>query len=229
LNTGLIGAQLRKWTDHDLAGSVAARCRLRRLALFSALLNELPRPLKILDIGGEAGFWNAVSENTLTGLEVTLLNLAFPSETGARFPRVLGDARHMPFLSDHEFDVVFSNSVLEHLGTFEDQSRMAAEVRRVGRRYFVQTPSKWFPLEPHFLVPAFQFLPLTWRVWIAGHYGGGWYCRPGDRTAARKEVESIRLLTERECRRLFPGATLRIERLFGMTKSYMIVSGWPRV
>ena len=71
----------------------------------------------------------------------------------------VGDAVDMPGISDGAFDVVFSNSVIEHVETYENQRRMAAEIRRVGRRYFVQTPNRHFPLEPHFLVPGFQLLP----------------------------------------------------------------------
>lgn len=220
-----IGRQFRKWTNHDVPGSVAARCRANRLALFASLLNRLPRPLRILDIGGEEGFWSQSSPYLPAGLEVTLLNLLLQPGSDKRYGRVQADACSVPF-SDREFDVVFSNSVIEHIGSFEGQERMAAEVRRVGKRYFVQTPSKWFPLEPHFLIPGFQFMPVGWRSWIASHYASGWYCRPGDPDAARREVESIRLMTGKECRRLFPEADIRIERLFGWTKSYLILGGW---
>ncbi len=225
MSSGPVGGRLRQWTNHDSPDSVAARCRQARFDVFVSLLNRLPRPWRILDIGGEAGFWTAAPAHLLADLDVTLLNLMVQPNGDSRFRRVKGDARYLPFLSDHEFDVVFSNSVIEHLGNFEEQRKMADEVRRVGKTYFVQTPSKWFPLEPHFLFPCFQFLPFVCRVWLASHYRGGWYCHPGDPEGARREVESIRLLTSRECRTLFPGAEVRVERMFGWTKSYMIVGG----
>ena len=63
----------------------------------------------------------------------------------------------MDFFKDKSFDAVFSNSVIEHVGTFEDQKMMANEVIRVTNFYFIQTPNLYFPIEPHFLVPFFQF------------------------------------------------------------------------
>ena len=65
----------------------------------------------------------------------------------------------MPEFTTGEFDVVFSNSVIEHVGDFDDQRRMADEVRRVGRRFFVQTPNRWFPLEVHTRLPFVHWLP----------------------------------------------------------------------
>jgi 2-polyprenyl-3-methyl-5-hydroxy-6-metoxy-1,4-benzoquinol methylase len=70
----------------------------------------------------------------------------------------------MPQFQNDEFDIVFSNSVIEHVGSYEEQNLMASEVRRVGKRYFIQTPNLFFPIEPHFLFPFFQFLPLDYRV-----------------------------------------------------------------
>jgi hypothetical protein len=221
-----IGGLLRKWTNHELPDSAASRFRKERFAFFSALLDCLPRPIRILDIGGDVKFWITDAGTGLENIQLTVLNLQHQPGDDRSTHRIQADARYLPFLSNSGFEVVFSNSVIEHVGTFEDQKKMAAEIQRIGQHYFVQTPSRWFPLEPHFLFPAFQFLPFSWRVWIAGHYKGGWYCRPGDAAAARKEVSSIRLLTKRDCRQLFPGAEIRTERLFGLTKSYLILGGW---
>ena len=74
-------------------------------------------------------------------------------------PWISRDATNLHEFGDASFDIAFSNSVIEHLSTFENQARMAAEVRRVARAYWVQTPNFWFPIEPHFLVPAWHWLP----------------------------------------------------------------------
>jgi hypothetical protein len=98
---------------------------------------------------------------------------------------------------------------------------MAAEVRRVGRGYYIQTPNRYFPLEPHFLLPGFQFLPLRLRVWLVRHFSLGWFPRIADARQALAEVAAIRLLSEAEFRALFPGAVIYKERYFGVTKSFV--------
>jgi hypothetical protein len=128
--------------------------------------------------------------------------------------------------ADHQFDVVFSNSVIEHLGTIEDQRRMAREVQRVADRHFVQTPNRYFPIEPHFLFPCFQFLPLRVQVWLLMHRRMGYYDRVDSRKSAAATARSIRLLDARELRALFPGSRILRERFFGITKSLMACGGW---
>src|SRR5690348_3896480 len=142
------------------------------------------------------------------GLEITMLNLT-SSWTRPGFRSVVGDARDMHQFGDGEFDVVFSNSVIEHVGQPDAQWQMASEIKRVGKRYFVQTPNRNFLLEPHFFFPGFQFLPLAARIWLLRHFSLGWYQKIPDYAAARREVEAIRLLSRRELRRLFPEGTLR--------------------
>jgi SAM-dependent methyltransferase len=226
MSKGLIGRLLRSLTDHARPDSAAARFRKKRFASFSALLDQLPRPVRILDIGGDLKSWVDNAIFSLDQVEPTVLNLQHQPGGIPQIRQIQADARYLPFLRDCSFDVVFSNSVIEHVGSAQDQAKMAIEIQRIGKRYFIQTPSLWFPLEPHFLFPAFQFLPFSWRMWIAGHYKAGWYCHPGDPVAARREVASIRLLTRNDCRRLFPGAEVRTERLFGLAKSYIILGGW---
>jgi hypothetical protein len=103
---------------------------------------------------------------------------------------------------------------------------MAEEVRRVGKRYFVQTPNRYFPLEPHFLFPFFQFLPIKVRVWLLQNFKLGWIEKTPDLQKATEIVESIRLLGKREFLSLFPHAHLYEEKVFGMTKSFVAYEGW---
>ncbi|HYN82703.1 MAG TPA: class I SAM-dependent methyltransferase [Gemmatimonadaceae bacterium] len=93
-------------------------------------------------------------------IRVTLLNTQHQKVSSSRFLSAVGDARFIPQFATGSFDVVFSSSVIEHVGDYATQRRMADEIQRVGKRYFVQTPNKRFPLEPHFLFPWFQYLPL---------------------------------------------------------------------
>lgn len=201
--------------------------RKRRFAFFLSLLSTVPRPIRILDVGGTQEFWDMMGWDALGDVRVTLLNLAAPPVNAANFESVAGDARDLSRYPDASFDVVFSNSVIEHLGpNFADQRRMAAEIARVGKRYFVQTPNRYFPLEPHFLTPGFQFLPLDLRVWLVSSFNVGWYKRIPDKAQARREVESISLLSRDDVRRLFPGGCIYAEKFAGLTKSFVAYGGW---
>ena len=138
--------------------------------------------------------------------------------------RVRGDARDLPF-ADGAFDVAFSNSVIEHVGAWEDQCRFAAEIRRVAPRLWVQTPNRWFPVEPHFVAPMVHFLPRRAQPVVARWATPwGWENRP-TAEQARAFVGSIRLLTFREMRELFPDCEILRERWMGMTKSFIAVRG----
>ena len=159
-------------------------------------------------------------------VRVTLLNIEHQRVTSEKFVSTVGDARAMPQYSRGSFDVVFSNSVIEHVGSYADQGKMAGEVTRVGRHYWVQTPNKRFPLEPHFLFPFFQYLPLGVRAQMVHRFDVGWYKRIPDLAVARAEVESIRLLTRKRFAALFPEATIHSEKLGGLTKSFVAYGGW---
>jgi SAM-dependent methyltransferase len=201
--------------------------RRRRFAFFLSLLNGLPRPLRILDVGGTQEFWDMMGGQTMDEARVTLLNLGAQPVSSPKFESVVGDARDLSRYPDMAFDVVFSNSVIEHLGPdFTDQKRMADEIRRVGKRYFVQTPNRYFPLEPHFLTPGFQFLPVRVRAWLVSNFNVGWYERIPDKAQAKREVESISLLSRRDLQRLFPGAQIYEEKILGLTKSFVAYGGW---
>src|SRR5207248_3321939 len=109
------------------------------------------------------------------------------------------------------FDVVHANSVIEHVGDFNAQGRFAAEVARVGVRYWVQVPHFFFPYEPHAHLPFFQFLPANIRLRILRHWARAGY--------GIDDMLSVRLLTIAELKYLFPDAAIWRERFLGLTKS----------
>lgn len=220
------GAFIKSLADNSSGDSLATRMRRARFALFLSLLRKLERPVRVLDIGGTQGFWNLMAAGEDLGADVTLLNLNHQPVTSPAFTSATGDARSIPQYADKSFDVVFSNSVIEHVGSYDDQMRMAGEVLRVGKRYFVQTPNRRFPLEPHFLFPFFQYLPVGVRAQMLHRFDVGWYQRVESLERARTEVESIQLLTKRKFAALFPGATIYEEKLLGLTKSFVAYGGW---
>ena len=225
-SVGARGSVIRRLADNSDSRSLATRMRRRRFDLFLSLLKTLEGRVEILDIGGTQQFWDLMLGDESMDIRVTLLNIAHQTVSSSRFLSAAGDARSMPQFATQSFDVVFSNSVIEHVGDYRNQRMMADEIRRVGRRYFVQTPNKRFPLEPHFLFPFFQYFPLATRAWLVNKFNVGWYRRIPDHSAALAEVESIQLLTRKQFAALFPDARIYVERLIGLPKSFIAIGRW---
>jgi hypothetical protein len=202
--------------------SVITKIRLSRIALFKDLIAPLPRPVKILDVGGTELFWERMGFADDENYQITILNLSKTESHYSNISLVVGDARDMSEFEDEAFDVAFSNSVIEHVGGPAEQRQMAEEVMRVGKGYFVQTPNRSFPFEPHYLFPLFQFFPLGLKVFLIRR----WYPRISDRDKATKAAKSVRLLSRREVVDLFPDGKIRDEKLLGMTSSFIVYGGW---
>jgi SAM-dependent methyltransferase len=221
---------LRRLADTSDPNSLSNRFRRGRFERFAELLASVPRPVWVLDVGGTASFWDHMRGLAGDDVNVVVLNLrAEDLEAADGVGTVAGDATDLSQYDDDAFDVVFSNSVIEHVGDLAAQRRMADEVRRTGRRYWVQTPNRWFPIEPHFLFPFFGVLPVPVRTWMIRHFDLGWRHKERDRVAARRVAESVRLLHRRELRARFPDAQVERERFLGFTKSWVMYGGWDRV
>jgi hypothetical protein len=201
--------------------------RERRFRMFDELVARLPRPLSLIDVGGTTGFWERRGWAGRDDVSITLVNLGEQEPRHENVRAVVGDATDLGSFADDEFDVAFSNSVIEHLFSFEAQARMAAEVRRVAKAHWVQTPNFWFPVEPHFLVPAWHWLPEEARVAILTRRGIGWAGRCPDPEFAREIVRQHRLMRRRELQRLFPGSRVVPERFLGLVKSWIALGGFP--
>ena len=217
---------LKSIVDGISQNSLAAKLRRKRFALFTALMSKVPRPLRILDVGGTEVFWKMMDFMRESDVEITLFNRSKIQVSYPNFTSIVGDARDMGQFGDNEYDVVFSNSLIEHVGSYVEQKRVAHEIVRIGKRYFVQTPNYYFPIEPHFLFPFFQHLPLKLKVFLLRHFNLGWYKKTKNHQKATETVNSIRLLRERELKQLFPGAKIYREKFFGLTKSLIFYKGW---
>lgn len=218
---------LKRIADNRDEQSLAVQFRRKRFAFFLSLLSRLKRPVHILDIGGTEAYWKMMGLDTNDQVFITLLNLTEDTVTLPRVTSTVGDARSIQ-AKDNSFDIVFSNSVIEHVGNYQDQLKMANEVRRVGKCYFVQTPNKYFPLEPHFLFPLFQFLPVRLRVLLLQNFNLGWFKKTPDLQQALELVDSIRLLSRKEFKALFPKAFIYEEKVLWMTKSFVAYAGWDQ-
>lgn len=182
------------------------------------LVSKLDRPIRILDIGGTQEYWTMMGFNS-PDIKITLLNLNEQPVNSDNFSSVVGDATNLKEYADNSFDIVFSNSVIEHLYTTENQQKMANEARRVGRYFFIQTPNYFFPLEPHFLFPGFQYLPFGVRVFLINKFKLGHVPRRTPIEEARRQIREIQLLSTRDMKKLFPSANIWKEKMFGLTKS----------
>jgi hypothetical protein len=217
---------LKRLANFNDPASLASRMRRKRFALFRGLVEELPRGSSVLDVGGTPQFWEGETLVTSGAIRVTIINLESYVSSNRAIRQLACDARDMRMFGDNSFDVVFSNSVIEHVGSFDDQKKMADEVQRVAPRYFIQTPNRYFPLEPHFLLPLFQFYLRRLQAELLRRRDLGWMHRQPDYEDALREVSQIRLLTVGEMRALFAGASLYRERLAGLTKSLVAYRGW---
>jgi len=207
-------------------GSLSNRLRTARFRQFESLVARLPRPLRILDVGGENEFWEQRGWAGRADVQIVMLNLAAQKRCHANIDPVAGDATNLSQFGDKSFDVAFSNSVIEHLFTFENQRKMASEIRRVGKAFWVQTPNFWFPMEPHFHTPGWQWMPVALRVAMIRRWRCGWRGPCADPVKARELVKEIRLMTLRQLRAVFPGADIIPERFCGFVKSWTVAGGF---
>jgi len=189
---------------------------------------------RVLDLGGSREAWDGVP----IPLEVTVLNTGAALARQGRVPRrvdgggrpdraglpseIAGDACDLARFSDGSFDAVFSNSVIEHVGPPERVGRFAAEVRRVGRAYWVQTPCWWFPIEAHTGWPGYWLYPRALREAMLQHWE-----RPENRGRWPDPMRDTRRFQLRELRALFPEAELFTERVLGLPKSWCLYRPAP--
>ncbi len=174
----------------------------------------------MLDLGGWVESWRSMPGHPG---EVVALNLSreeAPVESWAK--TVVGDACAPPsWVSEQQFDLVYSNSLIEHVGGHASRQALAEVIHTSAPHHWVQTPYRYFPLEPHWLFPCFQFLPARARArisrtWRFGHVRSA----PSEALA---DVLSVELLSETEMRFYFPRSELIREVVLGLTKSLIAV------
>lgn len=201
-------------------GSLWNDLRLKRIAKFKELINKISKKhVRIIDIGGEPIFWANMSMVNDSRLMIDCYNIKKISSQFENISCFRGDATDLQNVGNDEYDMAFSNSVIEHVGSFAEQQKMASEVRRVAKNYFVQTPNFWFPIEPHARLPFAQFLPLFLKTLLMLLI-----LRKSIRDfgMVRSAVDNVRLLTKNELKVLFPDGSIIGEKFLGMTKSFMV-------
>jgi hypothetical protein len=201
--------------------------RRRRFMMFLDLMDAVlarKGECRIMDVGGEGRYWAGLAD--MLGdrrFHVTLLNPEPVSMDDKRFTALRGDARDISDWPDMSFDIVHSNSVIEHVGHWWDMAAMAREVRRLAPTYYVQTPYYWFPVEPHCSTAFFHWMPESVRVSMLMRRARGVWGKAPDVDSAMRQIHSAVLLDRRMMTSLFPDAEIHNERVAGLTKSLIAI------
>ncbi len=214
--------------DMDDPNSLSARfrrARARRVVELIAATHAERGACRIVDLGGEPGYWRLFDRAFLeaSGVRITLVNPMAFAVDDPMFEAVEGDATALSQYGDGSFDLVHSNSVVEHVGDWPRMEAFAGEVRRLAPRYYVQTPYYWFPVEPHFSAPFFHWRSEQARARALLKRRHGFVQRSADLGEAMRAVQHARLLDRAQFRHLFPDAQHVDERVGPLTKSLIAV------
>lgn len=212
---------------NSIYGRISPHFRIKRLRWFMDRVKPSADTDRMLDVGGYPYNWRdqppCAKELVVLNIDPFEMDEAFKDDYQAR--GVVGSACEMEF-GDGEFDVVFSNSVIEHVGTWENQVKFASEARRIGGALWVQTPARSFFIEPHYIAPFIHWFPKGVQRRLARWFTPwGWITKP---TPAQVDsrLDEIRLLSRQEMEELFPDCEIISEKFCGVfTKSYVALRG----
>jgi SAM-dependent methyltransferase len=189
--------------------------------------------MRVLDLGAQidpdSAYGGQFIDRYPWKAALSALNIApeYVERIRACYPEVdarVGDARALPW-PDKFFDIVWSNAVIEHVGGRADQQKMAQEILRVAKRWFVTTPNRWYPFEFHLRLPLVTWLPWHGYLWcgrlLSYNHACGRYMRG-------LEPGPLRLLSAAELAQLFPGSRIVKQRVTFMAETLIAVGGEQR-
>ena len=199
--------------------SLGNKFREKRFLFFFNKINKMEKPVSILDIGGKINFWENRRLAGDNNYEITIVNLSKEKSSYSNIKTLIGDATDLSQFEKKSFDIVYSNSVIEHLYNFDNQLKMALEIVRLGKKHIIQTPNKYFFIEPHYLLPFFQFFSKKLQYYILTKTKLS-RLKKWDEKFAKQYIEEIRLLNLKEIKILFPKSKIYYEKFMGMNKSF---------
>lgn len=135
---------------------------------------------------------------------------------GSRFVRN-EPGKPLPF-KDNQFDLVFCSAVLEHVGNNKEQRFFLRELVRVGKKIFLTTPNRWFPIEVHTVLPLFHWFPQSVHQKILKMLGRNFFA----------ETCNLNLLSRRKLSFMLRSLNLQIcwkissYKLLGMTSNLIL-------
>ncbi len=218
---------VQKLTDTSTIHSAASQFRLKRFALLIAFLDRIYKDrgkIDLVDLGGTFEYWNLLPVELIRKyrISITLVNLpgTFRKKEYPDYFRCIElDCCDLSCFSNNQFDLAHSNSVLEHVGSQSRMEKFIQEQLRVAHYFYLQTPDRKTPMEPHFFFPFFQYLPVTAQVYLVRNFDMGAFCRSRDIREAYRKVKSIHLLSEQNLETLLGRPVNFHERFCMMPKS----------
>lgn len=217
----------------SLKQKMSENFRRKRDNMLRTFIAAAPRKepvLKIIDLGGSAVYWKRVGHDFLRQQNafVTLINIT-ESELKAEdapedlFAQQVGNACKLD-MADNSFDICHSNSVVEHVGGWQEMLGFGREVNRIAPSHYIQTPNFWFPIDPHFAsAPAIHWMPRPMSARLMEWFPIATAGRAKDASTAFSFVDSSRLLTTRQMRILFPDSEIHFEKLALLSKSIIAI------
>jgi hypothetical protein len=208
--------------------------RKKRLARFNEFMKGATGPVRLIDLGGTVKFWEDWGLAKQPLLDVTLVNNHDLDKSHSNDPialpnirRLNADVLTLSAANLAEYDVIFSNSLIEHLPGRQAQRQLAQAIRDSGRPYFLQTPNKRSPVDPHFpkpYVPFFATYPRTVQARLLSWSALGSGSASPSYEAALTRLQNYYPLTTRDVRQLFPQARVVVERPMGVPMSIIAMS-----
>lgn len=198
--------------------------RVKRFSIFCKRLSP-NREESLLDVGGFPGNWTTcpVIVRSIDTLNLDKVDCDETLHPEYNLRCLSGDGCALPF-PDKVYGISFSNSVIEHVGTWEKQKMFASELRRVGSKLWCQTPARACPIEPHYLAPFIHWLPRSFQRKVIRYFTLRGLLDRLTKDQIDVMVETTRLLTYREMQTLFPDCQIYTEYLLPfIPKSYVAI------
>ena len=220
----------RKISNYDDKTSVSSKLRMKRIQPFLLIIEEAYGEhghVNIIDTGGTEKYWNIVSQNFLHENNVTITIVNLP---GTKMPKdydsfkfIESNGCDLSDFADNSFHFAHSNSVVEHVGDWNQMVLFAKEINRIAKAYYVQTPNYWFPIEPHCMTLFFHWFPKPIRIWLIFNFTLGHWRKAETVDEAVRKIESARLLNKKMFLELFEGADVTTEKFFFLPKSFVAI------
>jgi hypothetical protein len=214
--------------------SLSTRFRARRDIRLRSLIERISSKngsIRILDLGGSVEYWRRVGVDFLKSQNANIVVLNYTESelksnddrTGI-FTTIVGDACDLRSIESNAFDLVHSNSVVEHVGDWARMKKFASEAQRVGSNYYIQTPYFWFPIDPHYYrAPLIHWMPRPMQARLITSFH---ICAAGkiaNLDDAYSVLDGTTLIDRRQFEILFPEAEILRERVLGLTKSLIAI------
>ena len=219
----------KRGCEMSLFAKLSYVSRKRKLELFNKIMKPTAQT-KVLDIGaqinpqcnGRLQFIDPYPwKSKVTAINISAEQIKLIEEHYPEIEAVVGDACALPWPDKH-FDVVYGNAVIEHVGDFEKQKRMAAEIMRVGKKWFITTPNRWYPLEFHLRLPFVTWLPGNSYLWLGRLVS---YNHVKKKYMSGIRYDTLRLMTAKELKHCFPRSRIIKQRVTFMAETLIVVGG----